>query len=63
MKLFLGHLIFLLIATDIFSKYMWVIPLKFEKGITITTAFPKKKKLDKTGCKPKKIYISRSMKP
>ena len=64
MKLFLGHLIFLLIATDIFSKYMWVIPLKFEKGITITTAFPKKKKkkkLDKTGCKPKKIYISRSM--
>ena len=29
------------------SKYMWVIPLKFGKGITITTAFPKKKKKKK----------------
>ena len=26
---------------DIYSKYKWVIPLKNEKGITITNAFPK----------------------
>ena len=26
---------------DIYSKYAWVIPLKDEKGITITNAFKK----------------------
>ena len=30
---------FLLCVTDTFSKYAWVIPLKDEKGITITNAF------------------------
>ena len=32
---------FLLCASDIFSKYAWVIPLKDKKGITITNAFQK----------------------
>ena len=30
---------FLLCAIDIYSKYAWVIPLKDNKGITITDAF------------------------
>ena len=32
---------FLLCATDIYSKYEWVIPLKDKKGITITNVFQK----------------------
>ena len=32
---------FLLSVIDIFSKYAWVIPLKDEKGITITNDFQK----------------------
>ena len=32
---------FLLCVIDIFSKYVWVIPLKDKKGITITNAFQK----------------------
>ena len=32
---------FLLYVIDIFSKYAWVIPLKYKKGITITNAFQK----------------------
>ena len=32
---------FLLCLIDIFSKYAWFIPLKFEKGITITNVFRK----------------------
>ena len=30
---------FLLCVIDIFSKYAWVIPLKYKKGVTITKAF------------------------
>ena len=30
---------FLLCAIDVFSTYVWVIPLKDKKGITITNAF------------------------
>ena len=30
---------FLLWAIDVFSKYAWVIPLKYKKDITITNAF------------------------
>ena len=30
---------FLLCATDIFSKYAWVYPLKHKKGVTIANAF------------------------
>ena len=32
---------FLLCVIDIYSKYAWVIPLKYKKGITITNAFQK----------------------
>ena len=32
---------FLLFVIDIYSKYSWAIPLKYEKGITITNAFQK----------------------
>ena len=32
---------FLLCVIDIFSKYIWVIPLEDKKGITITNAFQK----------------------
>ena len=32
---------FLLLVTDIFSKYGWVIPLKDKKGIIITKTFQK----------------------
>ena len=32
---------YLLCAIDIFSKYVWVVPLKDKKGITITNAFQK----------------------
>ena len=30
---------FLLCVIDIFSKYAWVIPLKYNKGITISNGF------------------------
>ena len=59
---------FLLFVTDIYSKYAWVNPLKDKKGITITDAF--QKILDKSNCKPNKIWVdkssefyNRSMKP
>ena len=32
---------FLLCVLDIYSKYVWVIPLKDKKGTTITNAFQK----------------------
>ena len=32
---------FLLCVIDIFSKYVWVVPVKDKKGITITHAFQK----------------------
>ena len=30
---------FLLCVIDIYSKYVWVVPLKDKKGITVTNAF------------------------
>ena len=44
---------FLFCVTDIYSKYVWVIPLKDKKGITITSAF--QKILDESNRKPNKI--------
>ena len=43
---------YLLCAIDLFSKYMWVIPLKNKKGISIVNAF---KKTISKGIKPNKI--------
>ena len=45
---------FLLCVIDIYSKYAWVIPLKDEKGITITNGF--QNFLDKSKRKPSKIW-------
>ena len=57
----------LLLVSDIFSKYIWVIPLKDKKGITITNAF--QKILDESNRKLNKLWLdkgsdvcSRSMK-
>ena len=42
---------------NIFSKYAWVFHLKDKKGITITDAF--QRILDKSGCKPNKIWADK----
>ena len=42
-----------LFVIDIFSKYVWVIPLKDKKVITIT---------NKSNCKPKKMWIDEGSK-
>ena len=42
-----------LFTIDIFSKYVWVIPLKDKKVITIT---------NKSNCKPKKMWIDEGSK-
>ena len=48
---------FLLCVLDIFSKYAWVVPLKDKKGVSIADAF--QKILDKSGCKPNKIWVDK----
>ena len=42
---------------DIFSKYVWVVPLKDEKGITIVNAFLKT--LNDSKRKPNKIWVDK----
>ena len=44
---------FLLCVIDIYSKYVWIVPLKDEKGITIATVI--QKILDEFNHKPNKI--------
>ena len=44
---------FLLCGIDIYRKFVWVIPLKDKKGITITNAF--QKILDESNRKPNKV--------
>ena len=53
---------------DVFSKHVWVVPLKDKKGITIVDTF--QKVLNKPDCKSNKLWIdkesefyNRSMKP
>ena len=48
---------FLLCVTDIFSKYVWVVPLKDKKRVSIADTF--QKILDKSGCKPNKIWVDK----
>ena len=48
---------FLLCVIDIYSKYARVISLKDKKGITITNAF--QNTLDKSNCKPNKIWVDK----
>ena len=45
---------YLLCATDLFSKYAWIVPLKNKRGISIVNAFPK---IISKGCKPNKIWL------
>ena len=49
---------FLLCVIDIFSKYTWVVLLKYEKGITITNAFQRILK-ESNRRKPKKIWVDK----
>ena len=51
---------FSLCVIDIFSKCSWVIPLKDQKGITITNAF--QKILDESNRKPTKILADKGSK-
>ena len=44
---------YLLCAIYLFSKYAWVVPLKYKKGITIVSAF--QSTLDSSKRKPNKI--------
>ena len=46
---------FLLCVIDIFSKYVWVVPLKDRKGVSIVDAF--QKILDKSRRKPNEIWV------
>ena len=48
---------FLLCVIDIFNKYAWVVPLKKEKGITITNAF--QNFLDKSNRKSNKMWVDK----
>ena len=51
---------FLLCVIDIFSKYAWVVPLKDNKGVGIVDVF--QKILDKSRCKPNKIWVDKGSK-
>ena len=42
---------------EIYSKYPWVIPLKYKKGTTITNAF--QKILEVSYCKPDKTWVDK----
>ena len=50
---------FLLCVIEILCKCARVIPLKDKKGITITNAF--QKILDKSNCKPNKIWLDKGI--
>ena len=51
---------FLLRVIDVFSKYVWVVPLKDKKGVTITNAF--QKILKESDRKPNKIWVDKGSK-
>ena len=46
---------YLLCAIDLFSKYVWVVPIKDKKGTSIVNAF--KKILSDSNRKPNKIWV------
>ena len=45
---------YLLCAIDLFIKYVWVVPLKDKKGLSIVDAF---QKIISKGRKPNKIWV------
>ena len=51
---------FLLCVLDIHGEYVWVIPLKGKKGITITNVF--QKSLDESRCKSNTIWLDKGSK-
>ena len=48
---------FLLSVIDIFSKYVWVVPLKDKKGVIVVNVF--QKVLDKSDGKPNKMWVDK----
>ena len=48
---------YLLCVTDIYGKWTWVVPLKYNKGLTVTNAL--QNFLDKSNCKPNKLWIDK----
>ena len=56
---------YLLCAINIFSKYAWVIRLKYKKGVSIVNAFRKilkesnRSEAKSKGCKPNKIWVDK----
>ena len=48
---------FLLCAIDVFSKYVWVVPLKDKKGVSIVKAF--QSILKQSNRKPNKIWVGK----
>ena len=48
---------FLLCVIDIYSKYAWVVPLKYKKGVSIVNVF--QSILNKFNRKPNKIWIDK----
>ena len=56
---------FLLYVVDIFSKYVWVVPLKDKKCVSIVNAFQRVLKesyrwhTQSKGCKPNKIWVDK----
>ena len=48
---------FLLCVIDIFSKYAWVVPLKYKKGVSIVNPF--QKILKESNRKPNEIWVDK----
>ena len=48
---------FLLCFIDIFSKYSWVVSIKYKKGVSIINAF--QKVLKESDRKPNKIWVDK----
>ena len=47
---------YLLMVIDVFSKYVWIVPLKDKKGESVTEAF---KKIFKEGRKPQYLWVDK----
>ena len=47
-------------VVDIFSKYVWVVPLKDKKGVTIANAF--QSILNSSKRKPNKVWLDQGSK-
>ena len=48
---------YVLCAIDVFSKYVWIVPIKDKKGVIIVNAF--QKILDSSERKPNKIWVDK----